>query len=195
MRRAAALSTVAVLLAAGPATSAARGVTFADPAGDADFTGGQAAPLSQAAYDVVAVTLTPAEVTRTTATIGVRIELAGAAAVAPGTAFYLTGRQGDCTFTVTRAAGVDSWVETHMLQCPPAATRGAYSTQSVRTVPPLAGKVVTFTVPRAALADSRIGAKVTSIEAGTAIADPVTGTATPAHPDTASYQGTYAVGS
>jgi hypothetical protein len=195
MRKALSIAVTAVLASAAVAGAApAKGVTWSDARGDADFANGAASAASQAAYDIVRVRLSPKARTRTTAGIVVRIELAAPAATTPGTAFYLSGIQDGCDFTVTRAATADGWTDSSMLKCPATPGHGAYQAATVRAGGGVNGKTVTFAMPDNALLDHKKGAKITGIEVGTALADPVVGVATPLHADTAPYSGTYVLG-
>lgn len=195
MPRALLAAATAVLAAAAVAGAApARGLTFTDPVGDANFLDGRTAVGSQPGLDVVRVTLAPAERTRRTSGITVRIDLAGPALTAPGTTYYFTADQDGCNVRVDLARGAQGWGSMYSRYCSTGLGAGDYTGGTIVAPAAPNGTSVTFVVPADALRDSRIGAPLTGIHAGSALRDPVFHGVGP-HPDVASYSGTYAVGS
>ena len=183
-----------VLLAASGAASAAapRGLTFTDPAGDANFADGANGAGSQASLDVLKVRITPYARTAHTAGITVRIDLAGPVSVTPGSSYFVSAKEAGCDITAARTAGADGVVDSMLVNCGDGS--GRQSSAMLGTAR-LTGKSVTFDVPAEALPDGRIGAKLTDVQAGTSIADPAIGTTSPVHVDTARATVAYALGS
>src|SRR5688500_31001 len=115
MRTLTALALALVAAAAVPANAApARrpvGVTFTDPAGDANGLDGASSTGSQAALDILKVRLLPYERTKDTSGITVAVALGAAPLTAPGTSYVLSATQHGCTMTISRtltAEGVSS---------------------------------------------------------------------------------------
>ena len=194
MRRVLTAAVLAVLATAATAGAAPpRGLSFTDPAGDANFADGRTTTGSQAAFDVVRVTLSPAARTRTHSSIAVRIDLAAPAATTPGTGFFVSAKQDGCDIRVDLALGTEGWDTSYRRSCVGSPVQGSYSASMISAGTSPAGRSVTLVLPAAALADSRIGARITGIAAGTSVADPAAH-ALAAHPDTASHPGPYVVG-
>jgi hypothetical protein len=193
MRRIPALAVSLVLAGAAAAGAApSRGVTFTDPAGDADGVDGRAGAASQAAYDVVRVRLTPHAPTRTASGVTVRVDLASVASTTPGSSYVFTATQGACAITVSRTFTPDGAADSTLVTCGPL---GEWENRgyAVRSAP--ASKSMTFVVPAAVLPSARPGATLTGIEVGTAFGEPVSGTFAPARIDTARYAKAYRLGS
>lgn len=196
MRRVLTAAVSVVLATAALAGAApARGLTFTDPVGDANGLDGRTDVGSQPHLDVVRVTLSQAARTKKTAGLAVRIDLAAPVSADPGTTYYVTGTQGACDFRVDLAMGTDGWAGEYTRSCVSGTLdTGGYSGGSLRLAPPRGGRSVTIVVPASVLPDSRIGARITGIHAGSAISEPALHTVA-VHPDVASHPGPYVVGS
>lgn len=195
MRRVLLTATTAVLATASLAGAApARGVTYTDPVGDANFLDGRTSVGSQPGLDVVRVTLSPARRTARTSGIEVRIDLAGAVPATPGTTYYFSAAQDGCDIRVDLSFGAQGWDSMYSRYCATGFAAGEYRGATTPAVAGPAGKTVTLVVPADALLDSRVGARVGNVTAGSALKDPALHELGP-HPDAAPYAGTYAVGS
>lgn len=140
------------------------------------------------------MTLTPDGRTKRASGVAVRIDLAGPVPAVPGTTYYFSAEQDGCDIRVDLAWGAQGWDRTYSRMCSSGLGAGGYSSGTITALAAPTGTSVTLTVPADALHDSRIGATLTNISAGSAVKDPVFHQLG-AHPDVASYPGTYAVGS
>ena len=185
---------VGLAVVAGPASAAApRGVTFTDPAGDANGLDGAHDAGSRPEFDVVRVRITPYAATRRVAGLAIRVDLADTPSTAPGSSYVLTAVQDGCDITVSRTATADGYADSTLVSC--GRTKGEYHSSSALQSFRPSGRSVTFTVPPEALPSAVIGARLTDVEVGTATGEPVSGFAAPARIDRAVLAGTYAVGS
>ena len=193
MRRVPALAVSLVLATAAVAGAApARGVTFADPAGDADGVDGRAAAASQPAFDVVRVRLAPHERTAKGSGIAVTLTLAGAPSTAPGSTYFLKGTLGSCAFTAWRTFTTDGVGDSANFDCGSAG--GLTHKGSGSGITPVPGaRTLTFKVPAAWLTGR--GTTLTGVEAGTATGEPAVGVATGPSIDVARYAKAYRIGS
>ena len=194
MRRVPALAVSLVLATAAAAGAApARGVTFTDPAGDADGVDGRAGATSQAAYDVVRVRLAPYQRTAKTSGVSVALTLAALPSTSPGSSYFVSATQGACEITASRTAtATDGFAESTLVTC---GTLGGWEHRNYSAGLKASGKTITFTVPAGVLPNARVGAPLTNVRVGTAAGEPVSGTIAPAHVDTARYAKAYRVGS
>lgn len=197
MRRVPALAVTAVTAVLATAAVAgaapARGVTFTDPAGDANGLDGRATAGSQAAYDITRVTLTPHARTARAAGLTIRLDLAAAPSTAPGSSYVFAARQDGCDLTVSRTMTSDGVTGSTLVNCAPGV--GQLHSYTVTTGVVARGKSLTFTVPADALPNSAVGATLTGIEVGTTTGDQSSGVAAPARIDRATYAHPYRVGS
>ncbi|HWL37288.1 MAG TPA: hypothetical protein VNQ77_13985 [Frankiaceae bacterium] len=194
MRRIPALAVSLVLATAAAAGAApARGVTFTDPAGDADAVDGRAGATSQARFDVVRVRLAPHARTAKSSGVAIRIDLASAPSTSPGSSYFFTAKQGACDITVSRTATTDGIANSTLVMCGPVV--GEYHSTSVAKGLSPTGTSISFTVPADALPNPALGAQLTAIEVGTSAGEPVSGYASPARIDRAAYAKAYRLGS
>ena len=193
MRRALAIACAAAALAAAPANAAARGVTFTDPAGDANALDGRAPAGSQASFDLTKVRIAPHAPTKTRAGLAIRVDLAAVTSTAPGSSYVFTATQGACTITASRTWTADgSAGDSTLVTCGPL---GEWSHRGYSVKPAGAARAVTFTVPAEFLPDASIGATLTGVEVWTAFGEPAVGLMAPAMIDRAAYPKPYRIGS
>lgn len=192
-RLTAALAVTAAALLAAPAAAAPAGVTFADPAGDANGLDGRAPAGSQAAFDILRVRLSPHGRAGGTSGVAIRINLAAAPSMSPGSSYVFTAKQADCDITVSRTATTDGVAGSTFVACRPVV--GEYHSYSVAKGFAANGRSLTFTVPADALPNAAVGAALTDVEVGTATGEPVSGFAAPARIDRAAYPQAYRLGS
>lgn len=193
MRRALALALAATAaFLAAPADAAPRGVTFTDPAGDANGLDGNAPAGSQAAFDVTRVRIAPHAPTKRQAGLTIRLDLAAVTNTMPGSSYVFTATQGACTITASRTWTTTGAGDSTLVTCGPV---GGLSHRGYSVRPGAAGRSVTFVVPAEHLPDSGIGATLTGIEVRTAFGEPAVGLAAPAMVDRATYPKAYRIGS
>jgi len=195
MRTLTALALALVAATAGPAAAApARpsGVTFTDPAGDANGLDGAHGAGSQPAFDVLKVRLSPHAPTRHESGVTVRIDLAAAPPTTPGTSYFFRTEQHGCETRVTYTVGTDRPERSILTTC---GTSGGFSFSSLVDPLRVSGSSVTFVVPADALTDATRGAGLKGIEVGTAVGDPMFAASPPAPVDRATYAKVYRVGS
>lgn len=193
MRRTLPLALAAATLLAAPASAAPRGVTFADPAGDANFLDGAHNAGSQPAFDVTSVRIAPYHRTAAQSGLAIRVDLAATPSTSPGSSYFFVAKQGGCDISVSRTATTDGIANSTLVTCGPVV--GEYHSYSVARGLAPSGRSITFTVPAEALPDAAIGATLTAIEVGTAPGEPVSGYASPARIDRAAYPKPYRIGS
>lgn len=193
MRRSLALVLAVAALSAGTADAAPLGVTFTDPAGDANFLDGAHGAGSQAAFDVTKVRISPYQRTKKTSGLTIRIDIAAVPSTAPGSSYVFVARQGACDITVSRTATTDGIANSTFVVCEPVV--GEYHSYSVAKGMRPTGNSIVFTVPADALPDAALGATLTGIEVATATGEPLSGFASPARIDRAGYPKAYRVGS
>ena len=193
MRRSLALALVSAALLSAPATAAPRGVTFTDPAGDANGSDGRVPAGSQAAFDVTRVRISPFQRTAKESGLAIRVDLSATPSTTPGSSYYFVARQGACDITVSRTASHDGIANSTLVMCGPVV--GEYHSYSLAKGLVANGRSITFTVPAEAIPDAALGARLTAIEVGTATGEPVSGYASPARIDRAAYPQAYRIGS
>jgi hypothetical protein len=187
----------AALLAATAATEATaaapRGLTFTDPANDANFSDGAAPAGSQASFDVLRVRITPYARTRKTAGLTIRVDLAAAPSTAPGSSYVVVAQQNGCDITASHTASTEGASNSVVTTCGP--TSVSYWAYDADKAFAPTGKSLTFVVPPEALLDAGLGARLSDLTVATSAGEPVSGLAAPAHIDTARAPKPYVIGS
>lgn len=195
MRTLTALALALVAATAGSAAAApARpsGVTFTDPAGDANGLDGANPTGSQAALDILKVRLTPYDRTRHTSGVTVRIDLGAAPLTAPGTSYVLNATQNGCTMTISRTITAEGVSAHRLTMC--GETMGGYRHDN-RGRLIVTGNSIRFDIPAVELYDASVGAGLKDIVVSTSAGDPAIGTPVPREVDRAVYTKSYRVGS
>lgn len=193
MRIITALALAAVAATAAPSLAApARGVSFTDPAGDANGTDGANGTGSQAALDVRKVTLSPFQRTAKSSGVTVRVELAAAPSTAPGTSYVFSATQWGCTLTVSRTVTAEGVSSNEVRTCGTGSAGTSHDLGSASLV--TSGNAIVFTVPADDLVDSSLGAGLKDIEVSTTIGDPAAGMPSPRRIDRALCPRTYRLG-
>lgn len=200
MRTTTALALALVAATAATATSAGAaparrpaGVTFTDPAGDANALDGANNAGSQAALDIVKVRLLPFDRTKSTSGITVAVELGAAPLMAPGTSYALSATQSGCTISISRTVTAEGVSSNALTVCGTAMGGYRHDNDGHAVV---SGKSLVFNVPAIELFDDSVGAGLKDVEVSTSVGDPAFGMGSPPRRvDRAVYTGTYRLGS
>lgn len=191
------LALVAATAAAADAAPARRpaGVTFTDPAGDANALDGANNTASQPAFDILKVKLSPHQPTKTSSGVSVRIDLAADAPAQPGTSYVFAAKQYGCDLTATFTVGPDGTIANSRLTvC--GSSGGGYSSGTFTDADfAIRGKTVTFGIPADAFVDSYPGSSISDIKVSTSAGEPASGAPSPADVDRALHPKRYRLGS